>query len=219
MNEMISRWLSVTQCISLAGQSGNAKFFPKGAAARGTAVHKLTEMADRGQPLLIDTPETVDLDGYLAAYANFKRDRKPKIPRTWIERRVSHQEYRYVGHMDRIMVFPEHPAHWYIVDIKTQAKKGSAAHWWKLQSAGYRRAMMSVDTHPDPLDKLRSSSHPNQLHRASLIIRPDGSYTLTRYFDHAEDEAAFLNCLALARWTINQKTKGAKIWEQEPKGI
>jgi hypothetical protein len=87
--------ISVTQVLTLAGRICTDWFTPE-SAARGTAVHDLTEQYDRGDTLEI--PE--GLKGYMDAYVDFVATVRPVYCASEVE--AVHAELGFGGRIDRV---------------------------------------------------------------------------------------------------------------------
>jgi len=107
---------SVTQVLQSAGLSDFSKINNEvldTACQRGSVVHKITELHDRG---VLD-PKTVhpELEGYFEAYKSFLA--MYRIKKFFeIEKMVYHPQWKYVGTLDRIA---EIEAMVFLYDIKT----------------------------------------------------------------------------------------------------
>lgn len=115
--------ISVTQVLSLAKRIEDRWFTPE-AAARGSAVHRLTEYLDAG----VLTVFPAELDGYLSAYAAFIKTMRPTYLAT--EVKVTNDLLGLGGRIDRIAVLFGEPG---ILDIKTSVP----APWHGQQLAAY----------------------------------------------------------------------------------
>ena len=145
------------------------------AAARGTEVHRLTEVYDLGQ----SEPVPAELAGYIVAYVNFLRDHN--FEPLHIEERVHHPEHLYAGSLDRIGVLHRDLA---VVDIKT----GMIRPVTGLQLAAYQEAW---NWNQYPREQVT--------HRYALHLHDDSTYDLIEYGD-PDDFKRFLACLTLHEW-------------------
>jgi hypothetical protein len=142
--------------------------------ARGSAVHKITELYDYGR--LAEADER--LTGFLNAYKAFLRDTgfKPSL----IEHRVVSSTHRYAGTLDRIGMIGPKTA---LVDIKSGTPAKAAA----LQTAGYRMAHKEMTGEAIEI-------------RLALRLSSDGKYSVTQYTDHSKDERIFAAAVSLWHW-------------------
>lgn len=183
--------VSVTQVLKISGRI-DPRLMQADAAARGTAVHTLTERFDRKD----DVATRGELAGYVDAYAKFIGEVKPEFgDPDWIqrqfklnwlseapgygliddqagavERRVRSAKYRAAGRIDRIcrQIFG-HPG---IVDIKT----GQPQKWHGEQLAGYNRLCPTGQ-------------------RVGVYLQATGNYRVKVYTD-ASDDRKFMADLA-----------------------
>lgn len=127
------------------------------AATRGTALHRITERLDRGEPF--DVPATVkaDVDAYRAATAGIE----------WlhIERMVVHDDYQLAGTPDRIGVVDGIPT---VCDLKTGSLWASSC---AMQMAVYANSVL-YDVQTGERSPLKVDST-----RALVIHLPAGSGT------------------------------------------
>lgn len=144
--------ISVTQVLSLAGRIDSTWFTPE-SASRGEFVHRWTEAFDRGDSL---QPLSVELMGYLEAYAAFKAVVKPEYCGSEVV--VTSACHRVGGRVDRLCAdLLGEPA---IMDIKT----GPKYPWHASQLAAYNTIHPTGATY-------------------GLYLQPNGRYTLKRYSD------------------------------------
>ena len=127
---------SVSQILEDVGLVDTRWFKPEH-ANRGTIVHELLELIDKG---LMD-PQDVEEDfkGYVDAYLLFKEECKVEILE--IEKIVTHKDFQYAGRVDRVCEIDGVPA---VLDIKT----GSKCRWHPVQLAAYRYTIPVLDTRP-----------------------------------------------------------------------
>ena len=173
-------FISVTEVLREAGLV-DFSMVPAGlleaARIRGTRVHRLTELIDRG-----DTQLDVDDDmlGYVDAYERFRKEVPFEIQ--LIEKEVWSKHYRYAGRVDRVGLLNGHPS---ILDYKT----GLTVEWWEgLQLAGYEVCLANYPTVIKPDVRHR---------RYALHLRPDGTYKLVR-FESRSDRPDFLAAVRIA---------------------
>ena len=163
--------ISVTQVLTLRGRIEQQWFTPE-SAARGTAVHELTEVYDMDTKLAGFTcPEP--LRGYLDAYAAFKKTMRPIYHAT--EVKVTNALLGLGGRIDRVVDLFGEPG---ILDLKT----GAPSPWHGAQLAAY--------------NVLRPTGS-----RWALYLRGDGTYRLKDYADPI-DHRRFMADLAAIRGTI-----------------
>lgn len=165
---------SVTQAIGLPeALRGVNPAILEAAAEVGRAAHKATELFDLG---LLDIEQLPDhILGYVAAWANFKRD--TGFVCELIEWRGWHPVYRYAGTLDRVGEWPGFGRTQ--VDLKTTAvlyPEGGP------QTAAYEKLLK------DPIAM-----------RGSLQLRGDGTYAWHRW-DSRKDWQVFLNMLGVHNW-------------------
>ena len=123
----------VTEILQAMGEI-DTRWFPKGAAERGSDVHLMTQLID-GELLTREDIEGSEYRNYLLAYYKFLDDWKPEMIEAELE--VEYQnELSYIGHVDRII---ELKGERYIIDYKT----GGVNESHGLQLAAYRLAYRS----------------------------------------------------------------------------
>ena len=163
--------ISVTQVLTLRGRIEQQWFTPE-SAARGTAVHELTEVYDMDTKLAGFTcPEK--LRGYLDAYAAFVKTMRPIYHAT--EVKVTNALLGLGGRIDRVVDLFGDPG---VLDIKTSVP----ALWHGQQLAAY--------------NVLRPTGS-----RWGLYLRANGTYKLKDYTDPI-DHRRFMADLAAIRGTI-----------------
>jgi hypothetical protein len=147
---------------------------------RGTAVHLLTELHDRGE---LDEDALADeLRGYLTAYRRFIAEADPQ----WdaIEQRVYSARYRYAGTLDRVgSIGGKRSRKGVLVDIKATASIQPAVG---PQTAAYAHAYGD-----------------SRLARFALQLRPDGTYRFHECRDQS-DLPVFLAAMTVYNWRRNQ---------------
>ena len=149
------------------------------ASQRGTAVHKATELWDRGT-LDCDTIDAV-VAPYLSAWLKFRKD-TGFVPRL-IERRVHHADYGYCGTIDRQGCMTELAGSpQAVIDIKTPVQLGPVVG---LQLAAYQGALRSEGFQADL--------------RFAVQLRADGQYRLVSY-QSKEDFSVFVALLTIKNW-------------------
>ena len=164
--------ISVTQVLELRGRIDKNWFTPE-SAARGSAVHELTEVFDMDTKLAGFTcPEAYR--GYLAAYAAFIKTMRPVYHAT--EVKVTNDLLGLGGRIDRIAeMFGQHG----LLDLKT----GQPSPWHGMQLAAY--------------NVLRPTGC-----RWALYLRDNGTYRLKDYTDPI-DHRRFMADLAATRGTVS----------------
>jgi len=184
--EWDGKWVvSVTQALEpLNDYGGIPDWIMRQAAARGTAVHLITEYYDNG--MLGDYPD--ELEPYLAAWEKFLAETEFEIEQ--VENRVYHPLYQFAGCIDRVGSFPQikkQPKA--ILDIKTTAKLMPQAG---PQLAAYLEAY-NLTNKEEPATQ-----------RWVCQLKDDGSYILKQHKDKA-DLSTFLSCLNITRWKENHQ--------------
>lgn len=164
--------ISVTNTIREAGLSDYG-FSDGSAMDRGTAIHTVTELFDKGALNVerIDNPLLPYFSGYLA----FLEDHKPTF--LAIEELVGHSTYGYAGRLDRRLILGDHET---VLDIKT----GQPAAWHGLQTAAYAKCI------------------PRPCRRVSLLLSDNGSYKLN-YHTNEDDWGVFRAALTIVMWKRN----------------
>ena len=149
---------------------------------RGTAVHKATELYDKGT---LDM-NSVDpqIEGYLQAWIKFREDYR-FIP-SWIERQAYHPVFLYAGIIDRIGDCKEGNC---ILDIKSS---GTQSKFDLLQLAGYSCLVSAPKT-------------------LNIYLQEDGRYKVKIYTPKELGEAknVFLSMVTIWNFLIN---KGIISW-------
>ena len=172
---------SVTRIIApITGFGGAPVDRIEKAAERGTAVHLLTEIHDRGDLSPVHDDLVQQYEGYLSAWRDFLNDYRPKW--TGIEERVYHAIYGYAGTADRFGVMDGLAG---VLDIKTTSRIHNETG---VQLAAYLHAANTT------LPKRRQLTH-----RWVVQLREDGSYDF-RQFDAEDDWPCFLGLLQLWHW-------------------
>ena len=144
-------------------------------ADRGTAVHKATELYDKGT--LDESSLDPEIVGYVEAYKKFVAEHDP----TWveIEKRGFNKQLFYAGTLDRAGFLNEAGA--VVLDIKT----GQKAKWHVIQLALY--AMLLVQ-----------NQNPN-LKLYGLYLKGNSIYKLVDYTDPDILKVAE-SCIRLYHW-------------------
>lgn len=155
------------------------------AAARGTAVHKITELHDLGT---LDYGElSDDLIPYLMAWQKFLDDKRPEL--IAIEKKTHHPIMRYAGELDREMVLDGTLS---IVDLKSSVMMMPATG---PQTWAYREA---ENAH-------RKSKSDHVKKRYGLQLKNNGTYELYPFKDDSNDGADFVSALRLINWKQRYK--------------
>jgi hypothetical protein len=152
------------------------------ACLRGTRVHKVCELEDRGT--LDETSVNAALAPYLAAWRLFKRehDFEPDL----IETRVVNAVRRYAGTLDRTgWIRVGGRRRYMLLDIKS----GILSECAGVQTAAYKAAA--------PIG-MKEYPHAIAL-RAGVKLGDDGRYTLRLFADDV-DLAVFYSCLTVYNW-------------------
>lgn len=177
---------SVTQCLLIAGITGD--FLPgEKYLHRGKAVHKATELLDRGT---LDWSTVADeYLPYVRGYQEFLKTSNAQVRENELVLYSGH--YQFCGRIDRVMWINGKLS---IVDIKT----GKSPEWAGLQTAGYA---------------LLYSNQPQSLQRYSLELPGDGRYNLKPHTDPG-DLNTFIGTLAVAHWKLTKRYEIAGTEEQ-----
>ena len=174
----------VTTALQVLGAyKGIPKHILDNAAARGTAVHRATELYDAGT---LDYSTLDDeLYPYLTAWEQFLHDKKPEILE--VETPVYHPKFGYAGTLDRGLILDGERG---ILDIKScvEMQRGTGP-----QVAAYLAAKNEYITDK----KLRYKK------RWGLQLKSDGKYELFDYED-AGDLNVFLSCLTVYKFLLRQ---------------
>lgn len=153
------------------------------ARARGQAVHRATELLDRGT--LDDASIAEGVRPYLNGYARFLREVRPRI--LSIEERVYSATYGYAGTFDRIAAIGGHVG---ILDIKT----GPAMRSHGPQTAAYLEAFNA---------SMRGRGERAASERYTLRLSADGTYSL-HVQRAARDLSTFLAALTIYKFNHPQ---------------
>lgn len=155
------------------------------ARLRGTLVHKLTEVADRGEPWQDDADETA-LSGYIEAWEAFKRENSVVILAS--EQRVYHTKYRYAGTFDRVVTLGTS-----LVPVVLDIKSGDLHNEYALQTAAYAYAFNEGRTKAEHI-----------LDRVAVALQPNGKWKMD-YYPHKNmlsDFQVFLAALTITTWRM-----------------
>jgi len=166
---LVGRCVSVTQILKATGKTGAGMYTP-GSAERGTLIHKMTEVLERGEgdEFGDDFQHAGEFRPYLVAYALSKLE--IGLIYKWVEEKLfwfsggplnttasGFLTCVFAGTADRIAVLPD--GQLCVIDLKTGGKE----KWHRLQLAAYRDAA-------EQRLKVR-------IHRtAALYLKKDGSY-------------------------------------------
>ena len=148
---------------------GITQFTLDNAADRGTRVHKACENIDRFGSCEI----TADIEPYVRAYIQFRRDLEPDWQR--IECAAYHEALRYAGTIDRYGTIGGKRM---VVDLKTNSQIKTPLVTAQLN--GYRLMAQANGMEVDGI--------------AVLQLMKDGRY---RYKEMEADDSTFLACLTL----------------------
>lgn len=171
----------------LGGYESVPKKLLEVAAARGTAVHKVTELDDAGT---LDYASLSDeLTGYLLGWHKFKAEKKPIM----LDAEVAgyHPRLKYAGTRDRRIVIGKKVG---ILDIKSSYMLMPTTG---PQTAAYKE----IWNETAPKDE-------QVKHRWGLKLTKDGDYQLHEYTD-ALDLNTFISCLNV--WRFMQRHNPKKI--------
>jgi hypothetical protein len=180
---------SVTEVLAVVGYSDPIDRVPTEALERGTAVHRVLEMIDRGEH---PGEAARSLRGYVEAWTR-ARDRLV-LETLGVELRVEHEALGYRGRLDRLAVVRgshggrASPA---VVEIKT----GAPAPWHSIQTAAYALAVESA--RPDGLPE-------GPIERWAVYLRPAGRWVMRMHSD-PEDMCAWLAALSVYRWRLRHR--------------
>ena len=166
-------YLSVTRCLSAAGLvnfEGIDPFY----AERGTAVHRATELSDRGT--LDELKLDPQLAPYLAAWRDFRKTSGVIIRA--IEKRFVCEPLEFAGTIDRVVSILGREG---VLDIKTG--NHYASH--NVQLAAYAFG--------------EQPKQPQKLARWAVYLAEDGRFKLREFTDHS-DFLVWQSCLTIARW-------------------
>ena len=171
---------SVTQVLSEVGLVDvSGPWFTDEVRARGTNVHLITELHDRGE--LCEEQVPLELMGYLNAWKRFKAD--AGFVCELVEHHVYHAVYHYAGTLDRVGTCDDGNGPQMLLDIKCGAHM--PAH--RLQTAAYAECI-EWRTPPE---------------RCGVHLAADGTYTVHRH-DNPNDRRVWLAALAVANWKFNK---------------
>ncbi len=148
----------------------------------GTAVHKATELHDKGRldPVSVDPA----IEPYLNAWFKFLDDTGFIIDHACIEEKVYSEKYRYAGKYDRVGILYDKRA---VIDISTSVDFSDAK---ALQTAAYKEA---YDEGKSIKEKIKQ--------REIVLLKGDGTYALApEEFFQKSDFSVFLAALTLYNW-------------------
>lgn len=151
----------------------------------GSAVHKATELHDKGV-LDITTLDSA-LEPYLEAWIKFLREASFIIEKDSIEEKVYSEKYHYAGKYDRIGILNDKRT---IIDISTSVDFSDAK---AIQTAAYQEA----ENEGIPV-KLKVKQ------REVVLLQGNGKYKLASGdFFQKSDFSVFLACLTIHNWRRN----------------
>lgn len=149
--------ISVTQALTVAGQI-DATWFTAESAWRGQEVHRLTEVFDRGEPLVIPA----GLGGYVDAYAAFLQVVRPVYRASEVA--VTSDRLKVGGRIDRVCrdllgrpglldfkTSPPYPWHGQQLALYNRLKPTGARWGCYLRADGTYRLKRYDDPHDDRL--------------------------------------------------------------------
>lgn len=171
----------VTRVLELTGLSDfSAPHFTDAVRDRGQYVAMAVELLNEGT-LDLDTLDP-QLVPYVDAYAAFVRESGVTVEHC--ERIVYDVDHGYAGTLDLIVTQERRGR---LVRMLIDLKLGLYDSV-RIQTAAYARAARSL--YPTPV----------VMERRALILRGDGSYTLTEPFTNHLDEVTFLAALRVVQW-------------------
>lgn len=174
--ETHSYWLDGEKLISVTTvlrQAGLFNYFGSDggmAMDRGTAIHTITELSDKGA--LVEDKIENPLLPYLDAWKKFKEDTKIEVLSA--EEPVYHPIYKYAGMLDRRVMWKKKEA---VIDIKS----GVSAPWHACQTSAYAKCFN------------------RPMLRFALYISGEGTYRLEEHKDY-DDWDVFRAALAIVNW-------------------
>ena len=165
------KYPGVTQILKDCGLI-DITWYTQETAMKGTYVHECLKLLDENVPLvMLDIGS--DIEGYIDAYLQFKKDTDYKILQ--IERPYIDKDLRFAGTPDRICAINGADC---ILDIKT----GTKQEWHGLQLSGYKFLL----------------GEGSFLLRA-LYLNNNGKYKLESYKD-LEYRNIFISALSIYHW-------------------
>ncbi len=193
---------SVTQILDVIDETW--KIDPavlRGAAERGVAVHRATELDDMSA-LDLDDLDPVLLP-YVNAWRRFRRETGFSVLHS--ESRVWHDAMRYAGTLDRVGRFGNRslrPDRLHLLDIKSGVEWPSHGP----QTAAYAEAFQRL--------------HKERIYqRWCVYLRPDGQYRLVQQKSPG-DWPTFLACLSIRQFRNNRTVPGLPLLDRhETEGI
>lgn len=162
--------ISVTTILRHAGFFNYYGYDGGMAADRGSAVHAVTELEDKGVLKMEELPNP--LSGYIEGWRKFKEDMKIQVLSS--EEPVFNPIYKYAGTLDRRILWKGKEA---IIDIKS----GVSAPWHALQTSAYARCF------------------DRPLLRFCLYLSNDGNYSLEEHRD-TTDWDVFRSAVTVVHW-------------------
>lgn len=172
--EIVPGVTSVLEAAGLLDFGGASEEQLRAARERGTAVHKLCELADLND--LDEDSIDESLVGYLDAWGRFKVEQAFEIE--VVEQPVYNTTHRYAGTLDRCGLLPRSYG-LVLVDIKT----GQPQQATGPQTAAYLAALPRTD-------RART--------RIAVYLQPDGRYAMVTH-DDRNDFNIFLAALTYTR--------------------
>ena len=142
--------------------------------SRGSAIHLACQYHDTSNLGRLDER----LEGYVMGWKGFLKD--SGFVAELIEEAVASIVFGYAGRIDRVGRLGSSRT---IVDLKAGAPPGCAA----LQTAAYKRALLET-----------LGIHVGR--RLAVQVSNDGTYRVTEYENHSEDDRIWLSSLAIFRW-------------------
>lgn len=141
-------------------------------ARRGTYVHTACALFDQN---VLDW-KTVDhrIDGYVNAWAQFRKDSADRFNFIYIEKKIWSNQIKVAGTTDRIAFEGKRPA---ILDIKT-----GDSNFVGIQTAGYSSMMSSISEDPSTKNTFLNSIS----NRYAIKLNENGTYRLKPLVDPSD---------------------------------
>jgi len=147
---------------------------------RGKIVHALTEAEDLGNLTINMCEDAIEAgyDAYLRAWQKFKRENNVTFDA--FEERMYSPKYNYAGTIDRVG---------WLDGVRTifEIKTGDFYPTYALQTAAYQQLW-------------EETTGEHIIQRVSVLLNPNGQYTLKKYGRFKDDFAVFMACLTIMRW-------------------
>jgi len=162
----------------------DATWYTEFAAQRGTYVHKACALFDQG---ILDW-KTVDpvIEGYVLAWAKFRKDSASRFKNLHIEKTLFHEGIKIAGTLDRIESEENSPS---ILDIKT----GDCA-FVGVQTAGYLSLLRNSN-----LYDLKMENMPLNYRRYAVKLNANSTYKL-KLLNNPADISLWQSAVNIYRW-------------------